>query len=73
MYNKRKRMKSKWMTDVILKSIKSRQNNLHSVHTRPCRNTMDKLYTILIQTDTEDEHLYTRLKSEFITHCTVLR
>ena len=50
-------MKSKWMTDAILKSI----------------NTKDKLYKILIQTDTEDEHLYTRLKSEFITHRTVLR
>ena len=32
-----------------------------------------KLYTILIQTDTEDEYLYSRLKSEFITHRTVLR
>ena len=50
-------MKSKWMTDNILISI----------------NTKDKLYTILIQTDTEDEHLYTRLKSEFNTHRTVLR
>ena len=56
-YNKRKHMKSKWMTDAILKSI----------------NTKDKLYKILIQTDTEDEHLYTRLKPEFITHRTVLR
>ena len=36
-------------------------------------NTKDKLYKILIQTGTEDEHLYTRLKSEFITHRTVLR
>ena len=42
------------MTDRILKSI----------------NTKDKLYKILIQTDPEDEHLYTRLKSEFITHRT---
>ena len=49
-------MKSKWMTDGILNSI----------------NTKDKLYKILIQTDTEDEHLYTRLKSEFIIDCTVL-
>ena len=56
-YNKRKHMKSKWMTDGILKSI----------------NTKDKLYKILIQTDTENEHLYTRLKSEFITHRTDLR
>ena len=56
-YNKRKHMKSNWMTDGILKSI----------------NTKDKLYTVLIQIDTEDEHLYTRLKSEFITHRTVLR
>ena len=56
-YNKRKHMKSKWMTDDILKSI----------------NTKDKLFKILIQTDTEDEHLYTRLKSEFINHRTVLR
>ena len=56
-YNKRKYMKSKWMTDGIFKSI----------------NTKDKLYTILIQTDTEDEHLYSRLKSQFITHRTVLR
>ena len=56
-YNKRKHMKSKWMTDGILKSI----------------NTKDKLYTILIQTYPEDEHLYTRLKSEFITHRTDLR
>ena len=36
-------------------------------------NTKDKLYTILIQTDTEDEHLSTRLRSEFITHRTVIR
>ena len=36
-------------------------------------NTKDKLYKILIQADTEDEHLYTRLKSKFITHRTVLR
>ena len=43
-YNKRKHMKSKWMTDGILKSI----------------NTKDKLYKFLIQTDTEDEHFYTR-------------
>ena len=50
-------MKSKWMTDGILKSI----------------NTKDKLYKIIIQTDTEDEHLHTRLKSEFITNRTVLR
>ena len=50
-------MKSKWMTDGILKSI----------------NTKDKLYKIVIQTDTEDIHLYTRLKSKFITHRTVLR
>ena len=56
-YNKRKHMKSKLMTDAILKSI----------------NTKDKLYKIVIQTDTEDEHLFSRLKSEFITHCTVLR
>ena len=56
-YNKRKQMKSKWMTDDILKSI----------------NTKDKLYTILIQTDTEDEQLYSRLISEFITHRIVLR
>ena len=56
-YNKRKHMKSKWMTDAILKSI----------------NTKDKLYIKFIQTDTEDEHLYSRLKSEFITHRTVLR
>ena len=56
-YNKRKHMKSKWMTDGILKSI----------------NTKDKLYKILIQTDPEDEHLYPRLKSEFITHRTDLR
>ena len=49
-------MKSKWMTNNILKSI----------------NTKDKLYIILIQIDTEDEHLYTRLKSEFIIHRTVL-
>ena len=56
-YNKRKHMKSKWMTDGILKSI----------------NTKGKLYKILIQTDIEDEHLYTRLKSELITHRTVLR
>ena len=55
-YNKRKHMKSKWMTDGILKSI----------------NTKDKLYKIFIQTDTEDEHLYKRLKSEFITHRTYL-
>ena len=55
--NKRKHMKSKWMTDDILKSI----------------NTKDKLYTILIQTDTEGEHLYSRLKSDFITHRSVLR
>ena len=34
-------MKPKWMTDAISKSI----------------NTKDKLYKILIQTDTEDEHL----------------
>ena len=45
------------MTDVILKSI----------------NTKDKLYKNFIQTDTEDEQLYSRLKSEFITHRTVLR
>ena len=45
------------MTDAILKSI----------------NTKDKLFTILIITDTEDEQLYSRLKSEFITHRTVLR
>ena len=45
------------MTDGILKSI----------------NTKDKLYKFLIQTDPEDEHLYTRLKSEFITHRTDLR
>ena len=50
-------MKLKWMTDAILKSI----------------NTKDKLYKKFIQTDTEDEHLYSRLKSEFITHRTVLR
>ena len=56
-YNKRKHMKSKWMTEGILKSI----------------NTKDKLYKILIQKDTEDEHLYTRLKSEFITHRTDFR
>ena len=55
-YNKIKHMKLKWMTDAILKSI----------------NTKDKLYTILIQTDTEDEHLYSKLKSVFITHRTVL-
>ena len=59
-YNKRKHMKSKFqlMTDGILKSI----------------NTKDKLYKIIsIQTTTEDEHLYTRFKFEFITHRTVLR
>ena len=56
-YNKRKLMNSKWMTDAILKSI----------------NTNNKLYKIVIQTDTEDEHLYSRLKFEFITHRTVLR
>ena len=28
---------------------------------------------MLIQTDTEDDHLYTRLKSEFFSHRTVLR
>ena len=50
-------MKSKWMLDAILKSI----------------NTKDKLYKIVIQTGTEDEHLYSRLKSVFITHRTVLR
>ena len=50
-------MKSKWMTDAILKSI----------------NKKDKQYTISILTDTEDEQLYSRLKSEFITHHTVLR
>ena len=56
-YNKGKHVKSKWMTNRISRSI----------------NTKDKLYKILIQTDTEDKHLYTRLKSEFITHRTVLR
>ena len=56
-YNQRKHMKSKWMTDSILKSI----------------NTKDKLYKNCIQTDTEHEHLYTRLKSEFIARRTVLR
>ena len=50
-------MKSKWMTDAILKSI----------------NINGKLYNFLIQMDTEDEHLNSRLKSEFITHRTVLR
>ena len=45
------------MTDGILKSI----------------NTKDNPYTILIQTDTEDDHLYTRLKYDFITHRTILR
>ena len=47
-------MKSKWMTDAILKSI----------------NIKDKLYKKINQMDTEDEHLYSRLKYEFITHCT---
>ena len=56
-YNKSKYIKSKWMTDDILNSI----------------NTKDKLYKILLQTDTEDKQLYSRLKSEFITHRTVLR
>ena len=50
-------MKTKWMTDPILKLI----------------NTKDKLCKILIETDIEYEHLYSRLKSEFITHRTVLR
>ena len=50
-------MKSKWMTDAILKSI----------------NTKDKLDTFRNQMDTEDEHSYSILKSEFITHRTVLR
>ena len=52
-------MKSKWMTYGILKSI----------------NTKDKLYKIVIQTDTEDDHEdeHLRLKSEGITHRTVLR
>ena len=51
-------MKSKWVTDGILKSINT---------------TKDKIYKFFIQTDTENEHLHTRLKSEFITHRTVLR
>ena len=45
------------MRDAFLKSI----------------NTKDKLYKKFILTDTEDEQLYSRSKSEFISHRTVLR
>jgi len=56
-YNKKKHKRSAWMTDGILKSI----------------NIKDKLYKVLIQTDTTNVDLYHKLKQEFITHRSLLR
>lgn len=56
-FDKRKHKKSKWMTNGILESI----------------NTKDKLYKILVQTDSHNEALFARLKNEFKIYRATLR
>ena len=56
-YNKNKHKKSKWMTDAILNSIKTR----------------DQLYKALVQTDLNNDILYNTLKHEFKTYRAALR
>ena len=56
-YNTNKHKKSKWMTDAILNSIKTR----------------DQLYKALVQTDLSNDILYNTLKHEFKTYRAALR
>ena len=56
-YQKKKHKRSKWLTNGILNSI----------------NTKDRLYKILMQTDTDDVELFNRRKEEFKLYRTHLR
>ena len=56
-YQKKKHKRSKWLTNGILHSI----------------NTKDRLYKILMQTDTDDVELFNRRKEEFKMYSTNLR
>ena len=56
-FNKHKHKKSKWMTNGILKSIK----------------TKDTLYKKLVKANIDDEIAYTNLKAEFTDYKKILR